>query len=134
MVLYVIATPIVFVVMSMRAEIRVLAVMTGSLHVPGGPWTEGQIESPEYQDAWQTQKVLEGATYKADLEIAGFFQYMTIFSFARLCVSYLRDAPVQYRFALKTAALQGVFLYVIFGCLRSVATFANVIVGTVYKN
>jgi len=134
MVLYVIAMPIVFVLMSMRAEIRILAVMTGSLRVDTDgnlPWTHDQVETPEYQKAWATAKILEGATYKADLEIAGFFQYMTIFSFGRLCISYLRNAPDQYRMALKWAALQGVYMYVAFGMLRCLATFANVILTSV---
>lgn len=123
MVVLVIAMPIVFILMAMRAEIRVWAVMTGSAWLP---YHEGP--QPPAAD-WATAKALELTAYRAGLETASMFQYFTIFSFGQLCVGYLRNAPEQYRFAFKWAGLQGVYLYVIMGALRSAATIAEVILS-----
>merc|ERR1719469_270013 len=108
----------VFILMAMRAEIRIWAVMTGSAWLPfhNGPQPPAKT--------WEVVKTLEMATFTTDLELAGFFQYLTIFSFGTLCVGYLYHAPQQYRFALKFAGLQGVYLYAGFGVIRSLATFA----------
>lgn len=122
MVLLVIGIPIVFIVMAMRAEIRVWAVMTGSA------WLPYQNVFPA-TTTWEVVKTLEMGTFTTDLELAGFFQYLTIFSFGQLCVGYLRNAPKQYQYALKWAGLQGVYLYVIFGALRSLGTLVAAVVA-----
>jgi len=78
---------------------------------------------------WDVIKTLEMGTYTTDLEIANIFQYWTIWVFGRLCVFYLKDAPTEYRWALNWAGLQGVYLYVIMGTVRSCFTLAIAILG-----
>jgi len=123
MVLLVIAMPLVFILMAMRAEIRIWAVMTGSAWLP-------YHDMPSPPKTWEVVKTLEMSTYTSDLEMGNFFQYITIFAFGRLCVFYLQDAPSEYRYALKLAGLQGVYLYVIFGAIRSIGNLAVAVLGT----
>lgn len=74
--------------------------------------------------------MLEMATFRTNLELAGFFQFLTIWSFGQLCVRYLTKAPKEYQNALKYAGLQGVYLYVIFGAIRSVFALAEAVAGS----
>jgi len=125
-VLLVIAMPLVFILMAVRAEIRSLAVMTGSAWLP----YHGQDPPAK---SWEEVKSLELATYTTDLEVANFFQYVTIFAFGRLCVYYLQDAPTEYRKALKLAGLQGVYLYVFFGAFRAIGNLVIALLGEIDK-
>mmetsp|Transcript_143743 Transcript_143743/g.374353 ORF Transcript_143743/g.374353 Transcript_143743/m.374353 type:complete len:442 (+) Transcript_143743:73-1398(+) len=122
MILLVIAMPLVFILMAMRAEIRIWAVMTGSAWIP-----YHEVSPPT--TTWKVVRTLEMSTYTSDLELGNFFQYITIFAFGRLCVFYLKDAPAEYRKALKLAGLQGVYLYVIFGAVRSIGNLAVAVLG-----
>lgn len=115
LILMVIAMPLVYIIMAMRSEIRALAVMTGSAWLP---------HQGEGADQWVSVQTLELGAYTSNLEVANFFQYITIFCLGRLCVKYLADAPSEYRSALTLAGLQGVYLYVAFGMLRSVVNLA----------
>lgn len=121
MVLLVVAMPIVFIVMAMRAEIRIWAVMTGSAFEP--------MKARGTSDDWIDIKKKELSAYTGDIEMCGCFVYITIFCFGRLCTSYLRNAPPQYQTALKFAGLQGVYLYVIFGFLRGISNIVVAIAG-----
>jgi len=117
MVLVVIAMPLVFIVMAMRAEIRIWAVMTGSAYLP-------YLKETSPSMTWEEVKAAEMALYTSDIEMGSFFVFITILYFARLCTNYLRQAPAEYQFTLKWAGLQGVYLYVIFGAIRSLANVA----------
>lgn len=121
-VLLVVAMPIVFVVMSMRAEIRMWSVMTGSAWLP---YRKMVLEGETPPRGWEEVAMLEIGAFRTNLELAGFFQYITIWNLGKLCISYLRKAPQQYRSTLRFAGLQGVYLYVTFGCLRSIGLFAQ---------
>eukprot|EP00930_Biecheleria_cincta_P077358 TRINITY_DN6463_c0_g3_i1.p1 TRINITY_DN6463_c0_g3~~TRINITY_DN6463_c0_g3_i1.p1 ORF type:complete len:465 (-),score=92.98 TRINITY_DN6463_c0_g3_i1:46-1380(-) len=120
-ILVVIAMPLVFILFAMRAEIRIWAVMTGSCWLP-------YAESRPAGVTWEKVRDAEMALYSSDIEMASFFVFITINTFARLCANYLTAAPEEYRFTLKWAGLQGVYLYVIFGAIRSLA---NVIITLV---
>lgn len=120
MVLLVIAMPTVFIVMAMRGEIRMWAVMTGSAWLPYVK-LESQMENPLTN--WTEVKTLQLATYTTDLELASTFQYYTVWSFGQLCASYFLRAPLEYRQALTWAGLQGVYFYVLIGVVRSVGDF-----------
>mmetsp|Transcript_20230 Transcript_20230/g.56094 ORF Transcript_20230/g.56094 Transcript_20230/m.56094 type:complete len:832 (+) Transcript_20230:142-2637(+) len=72
--LLVIMMPAVFIVMAMRAEIRVVQVMTGSTLAQSQTWE--QYELP-----------LMG-TYTADLELSAACQYFTVYAFAMLCTKF----------------------------------------------
>jgi len=72
--LIVVMMPAVFIVMAMKAEIRILEVMTGSQLKDGQVWSEYELP-------------LVG-TYRADLEIAAATQYLTVFAFAVLCTKF----------------------------------------------
>mmetsp|Transcript_60337 Transcript_60337/g.127788 ORF Transcript_60337/g.127788 Transcript_60337/m.127788 type:complete len:449 (+) Transcript_60337:69-1415(+) len=121
LVLLVIALPLVFIIMAMRSEIRALAVMTGSAWTPHHDMDDGAD--------WEEVKTLELAMYRMNLEVANFFQYMTIFLFGRLCVRYLRAVPAEYRTTLMTAGLQGVYLYVFAGICRCIANMVMAVLG-----
>eukprot|EP00811_Abedinium_folium_P032396 NODE_5445_length_1769_cov_9.696102.p1 GENE.NODE_5445_length_1769_cov_9.696102~~NODE_5445_length_1769_cov_9.696102.p1 ORF type:complete len:360 (+),score=96.75 NODE_5445_length_1769_cov_9.696102:567-1646(+) len=74
--LLVIIMPAPFIVMALRAELRVLEFMTGSglPHVP-----------------WEARKLLLMSTYTSDLEVADCFQFVTVLAFGCLCAMYLRS-------------------------------------------
>lgn len=71
--LLVISMPAFFIVMSMRAEIRVLQIMTGS-------W--------EQDMSWEAAKATYTSVYTTDLELAQAYQYLSVWAFAYLCVHY----------------------------------------------
>lgn len=125
LVLLVIAMPIVFILMAMRAEVRIWEVMTGSA------WEPCLVDATQAQCDWKILKTLDMSMYTSDLELAGFFQYFTIWNFGVLCMHYMQNAPREYRFALKWAGLQGVYLYVIFGVVRSLGNMAANVVANV---
>lgn len=118
-ILVVIAMPLMFILFAMRAEIRIWAVMTGSCWLP-------YVKDRPASITWEKVRDAEMALYHSDIEMASFFVFITINTFARLCTNYLTDAPAAYRFTLKWAGLQGVYLYVIFGAIRSLS---NVVIS-----
>mmetsp|Transcript_57056 Transcript_57056/g.123488 ORF Transcript_57056/g.123488 Transcript_57056/m.123488 type:complete len:800 (+) Transcript_57056:53-2452(+) len=73
LVLLVILMPGIFIFMAMRAEIRVLQVMTCSTFRSG--------------EVWEDFEPLLMGTYSADLDCAAGFQYLVVYAFARLCAS-----------------------------------------------
>lgn len=68
--LLVIMTPAVFVVMAMRAQIRILQVFLGTSFHQGDDWRSYKL--------WRTE------TYDMDLQCAAAFQYLTVAAFVRL--------------------------------------------------
>merc|ERR1711972_1148309 len=78
-------------------------------------------------------QAFELGEYTADLEMAGFFQYITVFSFLRLVARLLRWAEVpndvrgdrwqERETAFCRVGFQGVALYVVLGMLRSFGAF-----------
>lgn len=118
-VVIILGMPLVFIALSMRALIRILAVMTGSAWKPGL--------------SWDVQERLELATYSMDLELGLTFQFYGILMFGLLCTSFLQhskyirtDDPAagrQYMQTLAYAAIQGVYAFVVVGVLRSIFDF-----------
>lgn len=117
-VIIIIGTPLVFIVMSMRALIRIWAVMTTSAWKPGVDWT-GITH-------------LEISTYDMDLELAVTFQFYAVMMFGFLCTSFLEHSSYiqltndneayevkRYRRTLSYTAVQGVYAFVFIGVLRS---------------
>jgi len=72
--LLVIMMPAMFVVMAMRAEIRVLEILLGSSFRRGSSWEDYEL--------WRR------GTYTMDLECAAAFQYVTVVAFALLCAQF----------------------------------------------
>lgn len=109
--------PAVFVVLALRAEIRMLAIMTGSALDP--------YRNPTPAD-WMYVKRLELSTYTTDLSLACTFQFFTVWTFGLLVGHYLpgesgrpskdgpRSSPSFY------ASLQGVHLYCLCGVVQAV--------------
>jgi len=128
MVLIVVGMPMVFIAMSMRATIRIWAVMTGSAWVP---FHRNPVEGA----TWEGVKTLELATYSMDLELAVTFQFYMVSCFGQICGSYLADSKYldhsgmspevakQYSRTLKYAAIQGLYAFVVVGVLRSALDF-----------
>lgn len=152
MTLLVIMMPAVFVVMAMRAEIRVLQIFLGSSYRQG--------------DSWAAYALWRRCTYAMDLECAAAFQYLTVVAFALLCSQFfgiddlterveirekqlimennrlrtqlhrqgglvessLRDdlaaANAEHQFSLTWAGLQGLWSYIIVGFMRCVFSIA----------
>lgn len=76
--LLVIVMPGIFILMAMRAEIRVLEVMTASW------WRTRPLDGP----SWEQGSELLMNTYTADLEVASAFQYVTVWGFAQLVMAF----------------------------------------------
>eukprot|EP00929_Paragymnodinium_shiwhaense_P010201 TRINITY_DN114734_c0_g1_i1.p1 TRINITY_DN114734_c0_g1~~TRINITY_DN114734_c0_g1_i1.p1 ORF type:complete len:462 (-),score=80.23 TRINITY_DN114734_c0_g1_i1:355-1740(-) len=120
------AMPAIYAVMSMRATIRIWAVMTGS-----GWLGRGHICADPTDCKWSEVKLLEKATYQTDLGIANAFQFFAVFHFGNLCrkfvvqSSYIRverfnnEELRSYQRWTGVAALQGIYFYCVFGMLRS---------------
>mmetsp|Transcript_33840 Transcript_33840/g.89713 ORF Transcript_33840/g.89713 Transcript_33840/m.89713 type:complete len:451 (+) Transcript_33840:93-1445(+) len=129
MVLMVVGMPMVFIVLSMRALIRVWAVMTGSAWVPYHRNLPAAM-------SWNDVATVEIATYSMDLELAVTFQFYMVFCFGQLCGSFLANSRYvnhsamspevakQYRRTLNWAAIQGLYAFVLVGVLRSALDFA----------
>lgn len=118
-VLVVNAVPLLFIVMSMRALIRVWTVFTGSC------WREGM--------SWESQKSLETSTAMMDLEIAATFQFFAVYLFALLINDFLKhskyiqgrsDVIKEYKRAVSNAALLVVYAYVFIGVARAMCDFS----------
>lgn len=75
----VILMPAFFVVMGLRAENRILQVMTGDR------WAHGQTMFK----TWESAELAYTSMYAADLELGAAFQYLTVWAFAVLCGRYL---------------------------------------------
>jgi hypothetical protein len=103
LVLFIVWMPGIFVLMASRAQIRIWTLMSGSswpnLSKPCGPDTEGAFvenmkqffygrkgNSCEYP--WDMITMLEYATSCLDIENACAFQYVAVWAFARLVISY----------------------------------------------
>lgn len=144
MVVMVVLTPLVFIVMATRSTLRQWAVMTGSAYTH----YLQQINRGETPSmTWEEVKNLELATYEADLELANFFQFVTIASFGYLCGVFLSRSRYlnldyeqndseevelvkgQYRRILQWLSIQGLFAYVVVGALRTLIS----LVATVMK-
>eukprot|EP00403_Amphidinium_massartii_P011371 CAMPEP_0178426406 /NCGR_PEP_ID=MMETSP0689_2-20121128/29218_1 /TAXON_ID=160604 /ORGANISM="Amphidinium massartii, Strain CS-259" /LENGTH=461 /DNA_ID=CAMNT_0020048091 /DNA_START=105 /DNA_END=1486 /DNA_ORIENTATION=- len=121
-IVLVLANPLLFVVMSMRATIRVLAVMTGSAWIP-------QHRLPvEDRLTWAHIVDLEMSTFTADLEIAYAVQFFTVWIFGSMCGSLMAGADFlklvpyqerqQYKKTMIYAAIQGIYAYVVIGLIR----------------
>lgn len=123
MALMVVAMPLVFILMAMRAQIRIWAVMTGSCWLP-------YAQEAEPTKSWDVVKTLELSQFTSELEMGNVYMYVTIFIFGRLCIFFLQDAPKEYQFALKLAGLQGVYLYVIIGAFRALGNLAVAVLAT----
>jgi len=123
-IVVVLANPLLFIVMSMRATIRVLAVMTGSAWSP-------QHRLPKEErltGGWDHVVALEMSTFTADLEIAYAVQFMTVWIFGAMCGELLAGTDLlrtaepsvkkEYKKTMVYAAVQGIYAYVIVGWLR----------------
>jgi len=123
----IIGIPLVFIVMSMRALVRALAVMTGSSWAPYHKHPDGT--------QWHHVVAMEKATYTLDLELAVTFQFYAIWNFGELCGNFLAqskyitasDVPEQvlrqYKQTLKWATIQSLYSFVIVGMARSLFDF-----------
>eukprot|EP00413_Alexandrium_margalefii_P042573 CAMPEP_0204603884 /NCGR_PEP_ID=MMETSP0661-20131031/57522_1 /ASSEMBLY_ACC=CAM_ASM_000606 /TAXON_ID=109239 /ORGANISM="Alexandrium margalefi, Strain AMGDE01CS-322" /LENGTH=447 /DNA_ID=CAMNT_0051614993 /DNA_START=238 /DNA_END=1581 /DNA_ORIENTATION=+ len=74
MTLMVIMMPAVFMVMALRAEIRVLQIFLGTSFKAG--------------DDWELYALWRRCTYMMDLQCAAGFQYLTVVAFALLCAEF----------------------------------------------
>jgi len=74
--------PAFFLVMALRAEIRVLQVMTGNR------WAEVLPEHRPHA-SWEQVELTYGSLYITNLEAGSMFQYLTVWAFAVLCCRYL---------------------------------------------
>merc|ERR1740121_1979588 len=105
--------------MSMRALIRIWAVMTGSAWKPSVNW--------------QNREKLELATYSMDLELGLTFQFYGILMFAFLMTSFLKHSKyvksqneaeaARYMSTLAYASIQGVYAFILVGVARSIFDF-----------
>jgi len=95
----IVGMPLVFIVLSLRATIRVWAVMTGSCMLGSTKGTsfesvmsgrDGAHDWEELRGTWTEMKSAEVATYKQDLEVASGFQF-----FAVWCYGYVVSKAFQ---------------------------------------
>jgi len=119
MVMMIMALPVVFIAMSMRAQIRVWAVMTGSSWLPyasGGRLNHRMV-------TWDEINTAELTTYHSDISLANFFQLQAVGAFGLLVMSYLKDAPRKYRRILQGAGLLGLWCYLVIATIVFAADF-----------
>eukprot|EP00434_Breviolum_minutum_P039511 symbB.v1.2.035089.t3/scaffold4652.1/size36891/3 len=120
-VVIILGTPLIFIVMAMRSLIRIWTVMTGTAFHSGIPW-EGMER-------------LEIATYQMDLELAVGFQFYACLMFGLLCTSYLQHSRIvstgkdrkytqRYMRIVAYTAVQGVYVFVFIGVLRTIFDIA----------
>lgn len=79
--LLVIIMPAFFVVMALRAEIRILEIMTGE-------WAASPAGQRIFA-TWDEVKLTYSSLYTTDLELGSAFQFLTVWAFARLCCRHL---------------------------------------------
>lgn len=118
MIMLVILLPVVFVAMSMRAQIRIWEVMTGTAWIPYLP--TGRLNNVLAH--WDEIKTAEMTTQDLDIALANFFQLQAVGAFGVLVISYLKDAPPKYRSVLSGAGLLGLWCYVV---IASIVFFAD---------
>eukprot|EP00406_Dinophysis_acuminata_P030650 CAMPEP_0179358508 /NCGR_PEP_ID=MMETSP0797-20121207/78965_1 /TAXON_ID=47934 /ORGANISM="Dinophysis acuminata, Strain DAEP01" /LENGTH=575 /DNA_ID=CAMNT_0021073769 /DNA_START=26 /DNA_END=1753 /DNA_ORIENTATION=- len=119
-VLFIMAMPIVFSIMTMRATCRLWALMLGT--------AEGCLDTE-----WRKLEAIKFAMYTSDMEVASIFQFSTVYAFARLCGSYLTHgmhldgenerSGQEYRHIVRTAGFLGVWLFVGVGMISCVFEF-----------
>jgi len=111
LVLLVITMPAVFIIMSVRSTERMWMVMRG--------WHTG----PE--------AVTDLALYEENLELAAVCQYYTVFIFAQICVSLLREqkGSEDMKTAIKFVGFQGVYAWCLIGSVHSVLLFVIAFFG-----
>lgn len=105
MVMIVLCLPAVFIAMSMRSQIRIWSVMTGT------SWSLFRRHHPRSNATWDSIATSEISTCEEDLSLANFFQLQAIGAFGLLTISYLKDAPRKYRKILASAGLLGLWCY-----------------------
>lgn len=110
--------PAVFIVMALRAMIRVLAVVTGSGFHVGSDW-----------DAIVSG---EKAEYTMDLEMAATFQYYAVLCFGLLTAQILAK-NAEDKFVMTTAGLLGLIGFVVVGSLRSIMNIAFAAIGLAHN-
>jgi len=144
--LMVIMMPAVFVVLALRAEIRILQVFLGTGFDPS-------------RMRWGSFKLWREDTYAADLECAAAFQYLTVWAFIQLCKKFFSLAELSKRVeltentlrlklgytvesdlkedvdkadrahyaVLAQAGLQGLYCYTLVGALRCILNLATIV-------
>lgn len=111
-VLFCLIMPAVFVTLALRAEIRMLTVMTGTAML---------LVDNQMTTTWYQAQNLEICANTLDLAFASTFQFYTVFTFGVLVHSYMvssKFAGREHEEAMYYAGLQGVHLYVLFGVLQ----------------
>jgi len=106
MVMLVIGMPAIFIVMAVRSTDRMWMVMAGQWNPPNFPAS------------------VDMALFVENLEAASVFQYYTVLAFSTLCLTCLRSADREMRFAMKYTGFQGVYAYCLIGAVKSTVTFA----------
>lgn len=126
MVMMIMALPVVFIAMSMRAQIRVWEVMTGSSWRPYGPG--GDCNNVHV--TWDEVKAQEMSTQASDISLANFFQLQAVGAFGLLVMSYLKDAPRKYRKILQGAGLLGLWCYLVIATIVFAADFYHALLSS----
>jgi len=126
MVMMIMALPVVFIAMSMRAQIRVWAVMTGSSWLPYSP--NGALNHRHV--TWDEIQTAEMTTYHSDISLANFFQLQAVGAFGLLVMSYLKDAPRKYRKILQGAGLLGLWCYLVIATIVFAADFYRALLAS----
>lgn len=130
MVMMIIALPVIFIAMSMRAQIRVWEVMTGSSWTP---YTLHHKHNHRYV-TWDEIKTAELTTQDSDIALANFFQLQAVGAFGLLVMSYLKDAPRKYRRILQGAGLLGLWCYLIIATIVFAADFYRALLAAAEAN
>lgn len=110
MVLLVVLLPASFIIMSARSTSRMWMIMSGY----------------HYHDADVARDV---ALFMENFEVASILQYYTVFVFSELCMTFLRTAHKDIENILHLAGFQGVYCYVLFGCVQAVLIFVTAYLG-----
>jgi len=111
MVMLVIGMPAIFIVMAVRSTGRMWMVMAGQWSPPNFP------------------ALIDMALFRENLEAACVFQYYTVLAFSTLCLTCLRSADKEMRFAMKYTGFQGVYAYCLIGAVKSMVVFAVALVN-----
>lgn len=90
--------PLVFIVLALRANIRIWAIMTGSAYRPFSTTCNGTSAlmdknfccDKSWVGNWNMVKRAEVATYKQDLEVASGFQFFAVGCFGLVCMIAFR--------------------------------------------
>jgi len=122
MLLFIIAMPAVYIIMSMRSTSRMWMVMRG-FHTDTPVDAVGNPIVPDARVL--TDATTDLALYKENFELASICQYWTVFVFSQLCVSFLNEqkAPENMKKAMGLVGFQGVYAWCIVGAIHSVVLF-----------